>query len=70
MTVIDDALSLKSPKEILLIACDNSSLQLSSLNLCGVDPIKPQLLTSGSAINVSSTFGVAISIGFAEVSYP
>ena len=60
-------LSMKSPKEILLIALDNSLLQLF---LCGADPLQPQLLTSGSAINVSSTLVAAISIGFAELFYP
>ena len=61
---------MKSPKEILLIAYDNSSLQLFGVDLCGADPLQPQLLTSRSAINVSSTFGAAIYIGFAKVSYP
>ena len=60
-------LSMKSPKEILLLALDHSFLQLF---LYGTDPLQPQLLTSGSAINVSSTLVAAISIGFAEVSYP
>ena len=66
----DDQLAMKSIKEIFLIAYINSSLKLSGIDLCEADPLKPQLLTSGSAINVSSTFGAAISIGFAKVSYP
>ena len=63
-------LSMKSPKGILFIALDNSLLQVFGIDLCGADPLQPQLLTSGSAINVSSTLVAAISIGFAEVSYP
>ena len=61
---------MKSPRKILLIAFDNSSLQMLGIDLCGADSLKPQLLTSGSAINAPSTFGVALSIGFAKVSYP
>ena len=60
-------LFIESPKEVLLIALDNSLLQLF---LCGADPLQPQLLTFGSAINVSSTLVATISIGFVEVSYP
>ena len=70
MTVTDNTLSMRSPKEVLLIALDNSLLRLFGVDLCGADPLQPQLLTSGSAINVSLTLVAAISIGFVEVSYP